>query len=602
MIINDAMKKVYFILICFTLLLVACDDKFLNETYIQSTGEDIELSNAEYLSKNADMYSLFIELLKYADFYNALNDANSVSTVFAPTDSAMKVFLKWKGVTDVTELDKDYARNVAEVHVLNYKLNSSSFVDYVETGTIPVKTIFGSYLTASYGRINRDVDDKYLDEQVWQDTTSIYLNNEASVENLAVATSNGVVYTLGGVIHPLAETIKDILIPYNEYNIFVEAIEKTGYDSLISIYADTVINEYGGYSVTNYNFTCFAVPDSIYRLNGISDFAGLAGYLGAGSNYKDSANAVNRYLKYHFFSTKELKSDLFDISDSGQINIFDTNLDGEVVTFEKDNNGEELINGSIKIIKSDIAARNGVIHKINNIMPVYAPAPMPVKWDFTNYPDIISMVNTYGAGRNLGDLFVSDLSNKEYYIDLTEDRYTGDIGTATSFTYEYNETKSSAKSYNRVGFMKCRYASTKDKVNNSYGAYKDNLLILNLGYAGWVQFTTPTIIKGKYKIEFYYGASASLKDFYASGSLTKFSLDGNEKKLYVWKGIPGKFIDESKQSSTYATGIARDVLWNSYEFDTSGKHTFKATLMDINAKTHRSYRQMWDYILFTPID
>ena len=44
------------------------------------------------------------------------------------------------------------------------------------------------------------------------------------------------------------------------------------------------------------------------------------------------------------------------------------------------------------------------------------------------------------------------------------------------------------------------------------------------------------------------------------------------------------------------------VLFDNLTFDASGIHTLKATMLDINAKTNGSYHQLWDYILFTPIE
>lgn len=234
-------------------------------------------------------------------------------------------------------------------------------------------------------------------------------------------------------------------------------------------------------------------------------------------------------------------------------------------------------------------------------MPIYDPAPLKVTWDLCNAPDVESLVNSYGAAKSLGQLFSSPLSNKEYQIDLSLDKIDGNYGTISSFIYTYNTAKSSVKSWRKVGFFKCSYVSSTDNKVNKYGAYKDNLMILNLGYAGNVTFTTPTIIKGKYKVVAYYAGAPALKSFYTNGSTTKINLDDYQKSIYMWKGIPATFVDDTKKTNVNANGIASEVIWDEITFDTSGTHTFKITLMDINAKTNGSYRQMWDYIEFIPI-
>lgn len=595
------MRKLLYTLITVVICAAfSCQDPFLNQKYVEETDSDLEISNTSFLKKNADKFSLWIELLKYADMYNALNDASTTSTVFAPDNDAMEAFLKWKGVTSVTELSKEYARNVAQVHILNYDLGESSFITYVETGTIPIPTIFGTYLKASYGYLNNDVDDAGLPGLKVQDSLYIYLNNQAKVLNLPVATANGKVYKLGGVIHPLAETIIDVLRPYKEYNIFIDALEKTGYDKIISVYADTVYNLDGSSSVNAVNFTCFAVPDNVYNNAGISNLDGLASKLGANSNYKDTTNALYQYVAYHFMGKIQSKATLFKFQSEGQISIFDTKLKSQVIT-TKQINGENYINNVAKITRSGIQARNGIIHKIDNIMPVYQPDPVTVRWDFCNSSDIESFVNTYGASKNIGDLFSSALSNKEYQIDLSIDLREGNNGNINSFTYLANSSRSPYGTWRKVGFFKCAYVSSSDKINNKYGAYMDNLMTTNLGYAGWIQFQSPTIIKGKYKVIFYYAGAPGLKTYYSSGSLTKFNLDDYQKSIYVWKGLPDKFVDETKKTNSNANGIAADVLWDVIEFKNSESHTLKITMMDINAKTSSAYRQMWDYVELIPV-
>jgi uncharacterized surface protein with fasciclin (FAS1) repeats len=598
--IESAMRKLLITIPILLFAVTACDDPFLNQTYVEKTDEDLELSNASYLKKNTEDFSLWIELLKYADLYNALNDASTTSTVFAPDNEAMEEFLAWKGVSSVTELDKDYARYVAQVHILNDDLGESSFITYVESGTIPIMTVFGTYLSTSYGYINKDVDDAEQANMTIQDSLTIYLNNQAKVKSLARKTANGQVYTLGGVIHPLSETILDVLKPYNEYDLFIQAAEMTGYDKVVSVYADTMYNLDGSMSVNDIRFTCLAVPDAVYNAAGISDVNGLIALLGAEPNYTDTTNALYQYLAYHFMGKTYSKDELFKFQTEGQISIFDTKLRSQVITVQNIN-GVGTINGVANITRSGIKARNGVIHKINHILPVFEPDPVTIRWDFCNYADIESFVNTYGETRKLGELFSNDISVKEYQIDLSLDQREGNNGTISSFIYQANKTSSSYASWRKVGFFKCSYVSSTKKTVNKYGAYMNNLLTLNLGYAGWIQFRTPTIIKGKYKVVFYYAGAPGLKSFYSSGSLTKFNLDDYQKSIYVWKGLPGKFVDDAKKTDINANGIAADVLWDVLEFTESGSHTFKVTMMDINAKTNNTYRQMWDYIELVPI-
>lgn len=596
------MKKTATILIVIAALITSCTDPFLDTQFIEKTNANLELSNAEFLKKHPERYASWIELLKYANLYNALNDASSNSTVFAPNNEAVAKFLEWQGVLSVEELSKEYARSVAQIHILKGILKDNDFIQHVDAGSVPIQTLFETYLSTSYGFKNLDLDDEFLDDVVLEDSLSIYLNNQAKVSNLGRAdtTGNGRIYTLENVIRPLTETIIEILRTYKEYNIFVEAAEKTGYEQIVSVIADTVLNLDGSSSVTDIRFTCFAVPDKVYNEAGIQSFDDLVANVDAGSDYENPDNALYQYVAYHFLKKSYKKAILSKFKEEGEVMIYDTKLSGSVITLQSDN-GTLKINSVAKILRSNIQARNGLIHKIDNVLPVYEPEPIRVAWDFNNTPDIESFINSYGASKNLGELFSTTISNKEYQIDLSEDKREGNFGTISSFEYKFNATKTSTRSWRRVGFFKCSYASSKEKDVNKYNAYMDNLFILNLGFAGSITMKTPTIIKGKYKVLLYYAGTPGLKTFYPKGSNTRFNLDDYQKSLYMWKGIPLSFIDEEKRTNVNANGVASDVLWEEITFEESGVHTFKATMMDIQAKTSGSYRQMWDYLEFIPI-
>lgn len=601
------MKKLSLFILLLTAIFASCEDPYEGTVYVKDTGETLDMTSAAYLSRNDSEYSLWIELLKYADYYNALNDASTTATVFCPNNEAMREFLEWKGVTAVRELDREYARAVAQIHILPSDLTDETLINYAENDeTIPVLSVFGTYISTDFGYTITDVDDAYRTDTRYKED-SIYLNNQAKLEKFtAVKTGNGEVFTMGDVIRPVAETILERLRPYEEapgdgeYDIFIGAAERCGYDEVVAQIYDTTYNEIGSMVVSNVVFTCLAVPDSVYRAAGIETVDALCSYLGADANYTDENNALRKYVAYHFLDKEMYVKDFFNFQEEGQTNIWDTQLTHQVITC-KDAAGAHVFNEVASILRSDMVARNGLIQKIDEILPVWEPDPVTVIWDFCNSADIISFANNYGAAKNLGALFTSPIGSKEYQIDLSENKRDGDYGVVSSFvlneTYVNNSSRASYASYRPIGFVKCKYKSAKEKTVNNYGANMDNLLMLNLGYAGWVEFTTPTIIKGKYKIELYYGGNPVLYEFYGAGSLTKFTLDEAQvSNTFIYKGL----VSQGFGKATY--GIASAELWKEMVFENSGAHTLRATMMDINAKTNAKYHQLWDYVKFTPIE
>ena len=57
------MKKISSIILVMTLVFSACQDPFLGSQYIEKTNANLDLSNAEFLKKHEDKYSMWIELL-----------------------------------------------------------------------------------------------------------------------------------------------------------------------------------------------------------------------------------------------------------------------------------------------------------------------------------------------------------------------------------------------------------------------------------------------------------------------------------------------------------------------------------------------------------
>lgn len=586
--------------------IVGCEDPNEGSLFVQPTNIESEMSMTSILEKEPETFSLWIEMLKYADFYNGMKDANANATVFCPTNEAMAEFLEERGVSSISELDREYARRVVKNHIIDWQtsknfLNDSTLISLASAkGYINAQNLFNKYLTVSYGYVNTDVDDEFRTDEVMS-PDSIFFNNHAKLGKFVSTTcANGAIYTMADVIIPNAENIVDKLEildgENNTFKIFAEAIKADPeMYKMATLERDTVIGE-GGISVINtYAYTCFAVPDYIMNSEGITDVETLKQWLVDNSNGEetDGQTALNHYLKYHFMPTQYTMSEVFNQKDESETLIYDTQYTGQA--FIANIVGDKrTINTTIPVLRSDIEASNGLICKVGGVMPVYHPTPVNVKWDFLNSADIIQWVNKWSTDNKLGNIFTSPLASNEKQIDLSEELYDGDNGEITSFTGKYNDTKSSTRNYRRVGFVKEKYVNGKNPDTPQHGAYMNNYMNLNLGFAGWVEFTTPTIIAGKYKVVLHYVKDPSLLKLFQSGTLTQFNIDGeNYQSLqYLYRGL--------KTTPLYDT--VEETLWNVVDFDASEPHTFKITTRDISAKTESFYHLRLDYVEFIPID
>jgi len=600
------MKKIL-ISIMAILALVGCKDPNEGELFVQPTTIESEMSMTTILENSPETYSLWIEMLKYTDFYNALKDANANATVFAPTNEAITSFLNDRGLTAVNELDLDYAKKVVQNHIIDWQDNSNALDDstmiiLARNGeAISAQNLFNKYLTLSYGYKNIDIDDAERTDEVLS-SDSIFINNQAKLGRFVSTTcANGAIYTMDNVIIPNAENVVEKLETLtgdnNTYNIFAEALKSDAeMYKIATLERDTTSGEAGVKVVNTYSYTCFAVPDYVMNAVGITDVASLKQWLVANSNGEETDGdvALNHYLKYHFMPTQYAISDLFNFNDSSETLIYDTYYSGQA--FIANIVGDtRIINTDIPVLRSDIEASNGLINKVGGVMPVYHPTPVNVKWDFMNSADIIAWVNNWSTEHLEGNIFTSPLKSTARQIDLSDEYYDGQHGTITSFTYKYTDTKSPSKSYRRVGFMKEKYTTIpkKDESTAEHGAYMNNYMVLNLGFAGWIEFTTPTIIAGKYKVVLHYIKDPMLNKLFTSGTLVQFNIDGDDTQslVYLYKGL--------KTTPLYSS--VEDVLWNSVEFDGSTTHTFKITMRDISAKNESYYHLRLDYVEFIPI-
>ena len=586
------MKKIIFIFTILLTTLAACTDPNDGELFVTPPETEAEMSITDVLESQPETYSMWISFLKYADYYNALKNTDR-ATIFCPTNQAVTAFLAKRGVTEINQLDKDYAKNVVRTHIMNNVILTDSTLNQQAKAkeSLTNQTLFESYLSTSYGYTITDVDDDQRTDIVYN-PDSIYINNKARLDKFSVTCNNGAFYTLANVIEPLTENIVEKLEMEGNYKIFAAAIRADhDADSIATLVKDTTTALNGSQVITTHKFTCFAVPDDVFNQAGITDVPSLKQWLVDNGEEKNPDQALTDYLRYHFLARDYSTSELFNFNEAGETLIYDTQLKGQAIT-TNDQNGQKIINKTLRILRSDIQACNGSINKVNNVMPVYHPTPVTVRWDFLNQADIIAAVNGYGASKGYGDVFTTPLTSSEIKFDLSEDYRDGNFGTISSITYEANESRASYGNYRKVGFYKEKYTSAKDNTKPQHGAYMNNYLCLNLGYAGWAQMTTPVIIAGKYKVVLHYLKDITLSSFFTTGTMTRFDIDDNKAIVYLYKNQPKQPLYDNIETT----------LFNQITFDGSTSHTFKVTMMDINAKTNNNYRQMLDYIEFIPVE
>ncbi|RKD90958.1 DUF5108 domain-containing protein [Mangrovibacterium diazotrophicum] len=562
------MKK-YLLLSMVLLLLFSCQDPYENDNFVVY---DLYPA-ATYLESRQDEFSEWIEILNYADMYNAVNQASKTFTLFVPNNEAVEAFLEARGVSAVTDLTKEYAKALVKYHVIEGEISQKEFL---LGGKLTMPTLSGDYLSVSF-------DDSETSEG---GINSVYLNDEALVDEFANEVTNGYVYALKGVLTPLVETIYDRLVENDDYSIFKDAVEATGWDETLNTVYDTIQNEYGGSSVVKRNYTAFVVSNTTFAADGVSSLSDLVSKVGASNDYENSENALYQYVAYHLLSSTKYIEDLYTFSGDDSTAVWSTLADKQVLS-TSDIDGSYYVNYddetstgiSFVTDMTDIPAKNGLLQEVNDYMPVFSPKPVTIIWDVCDYDDVASYVNAYGASNSLGDIFQIIQAN-EYKVTFDPDAVT---------SYEWNAFSSASSG----SYPACGYLITKSNdggVTNTYGAYKNDMLFVNLGYSGNITMQTPVVLKGRYKVELFYASAGSLSEFVSGGSLCKFSLDDTSNEVYVYDG------------ASASVGIYGLTLFSEIEFEASDNHQLKIVLLDPRATTSSAYRLQLDYIKFTPIN
>lgn len=563
------MKNKYKVVWMLLVMLGSCDDPYQDKQFQAYE----EYPSSAYLDTRQEDFSKWVEILRYADLYNALNQASETFTLFVPDNRAVDAFYQKNGISSAEELGRDFARELVKYHVINAEITQKNFL---LGGKLTKPTISEDYLTVSFDE----------GESSGGGLNAIYLNGEARVTELANVTTNGLVYVLNSVLTPLTQTLYDRLEENPAYSIFREAAERSGWKRRLDSPYDTVYSELGKVSYLKKNFTLLAVTNDVFAEDGITDLDGLISKLGASSDYTSDQNALRKYVGYHLISQSNYEEDLYPFQ-AGQDStiiwtsqavggVFSTNAVGGSYYINYSHSagtGISLVGG-----KTDIQAKNGIIHEVNQYMPVWSPDPMTVVWDLCEYADVASVVNAYGAANSLGDCYQL-YQTAEHQVSLQGDE-------VTSYTWKQYST-ASAGSWKPLGYLLTK-ANTGATVN-TYNAYKNDMLIVNLGYMGNVSMQTPVLLKGKYQVVLYYACAGSLGDFISGGSKCQFTIGSQTSEVYVYKGAKA------------SVGIYSIPLFDEIEFDDTAARSLKLVLMDSRATSHSSYRLQLDYIKFIPI-
>ncbi|MGF2412162.1 MAG: fasciclin domain-containing protein, partial [Ferruginibacter sp.] len=414
--------------------------------YVESTTTDLNIYG--YIKANPDKYSsigTIVDKSGYAGFLNAYGSY----TMFVPTDSAVKIYLTEvnKSLTALTETE---AQDIVKFHLLEDTLTTAAFKD----GKLPTITMYGQFLTTSVVNTTGQ--------------STILVNRQGTITAANIRTGNGLIHQVDRVLKPASKTIAELISADTRFSIFKQALQATGYyDTINTINStDPKLRRW---------FTVMAETNQALADSGITSFAALKTKYSNTGNPLNALDSLNIYVKYHIIPDNKYLADIVSASSHttlAPLEVLASKLDGvKVLLNDLDFNGVHEIGIELERSTSDLSATTGVLHTALAHFSPKVRFPTAVYWDVADFPEV----------RKLPAIFRRSNFSFAYGAikDITWDR------TTNTMDYAY---------------------TTSTSINVFWGDYL-SVPMGNTTRHNWIEFTTPIIIKGRYKVWICYRAA-----------------------------------------------------------------------------------------------
>ena len=468
---------------------------------VQSTTTDVNMY--DYLKQNSQ-YSLFARIVEKSGYSGFLNAYGSY-TLFAPTDDGVTAYLSEVNKPSVDALTENEAKDIVRFHLIEDTLTTSIFKD----GKLPVVTMYGQYLIT--GVINAGGKSNYI------------INRQANLIEGNIRTGNGYIHSIDKVLKPASKTLAQLVGDDPQYSIFKQALVATGYwDTLNMVNPD----------ITKRWITLLAETNNALADSGITSFSQLMSRYSNTGNPMQANDSLHIYVAYHMLIGPKY---LADIVTSNSHNTFQpaevisSKLSGEKVLLN-----DIIFNGihepGVELDRnaSDVSATNGVLHTaLAHFSPKVREA-FPVYWDVADFPEI----------RKLPAYFRTQ-------------SYTFAYGSIKDYNWD--------KPANTFGYV---FAGT---ANNSfpvaYGDYVD-IPMGNTSRHFWLDFTTPLLVKGKYKVWICYRARKG------SGTLGQPGGSNMPVQVYFDGAATSRTFAFTEQRPNLSDGEMEALGWKRYTVNT----------------------------------
>ena len=513
-----------------------------SEKYKESTDETVNITG--YLESNQEQYSMFLEILETTNYSTFMNTYGTY-TLFLPTNEAVQNYLDAEGFSSINDIPMEDLEDLAKLHILEERIETVSFND----GKISTPSMQGQYLITGAANIGG--------------SSNITVNKDARITSSNIEVGNGLIHVIDKMLKVANRTLAEMIEDDESLSIFSTALKETGWYEVL----DEPLT-YNNDSVPSY-LTVIAQSNEVFSENGINSYTDLEEKYSHLNDPMNPADSLNLFMAYRIVPGLNYLADLVGTSTvltKAPLEVIGIKLKRDSIVLN-----EETFNGvfeegvAINRNVSDVTASNGAIHFVGDNFFIKKRFPAPVYFDPADQPEFRQLSSVFRKPGNYASLNSDELSeiNYEGSYDLT-------------------------------------YAMPPIGDRTGRGWHGDVLELVRFrtGVTNNLEFTTPVIIKGQYKVWVSYRASdrqPRVKAFFNGQELPRlanFSEYGNTE-------LPERVLESQgyKRHIYPYDNAFYSRLMGIVNVETTGRHTFM-----LQSTEYAGYNTWLDVIEFRPVD
>jgi uncharacterized surface protein with fasciclin (FAS1) repeats len=438
-------SKKWLALITITMVITAFLASCKREQFQINTTTDVNIMG--YLQNDTQDFSLLISILQRTGTDNTLNGYGTY-TLFAPNNDAIKLYLQDLGKASVNDISVDDLKDFVKIHLIRDTITTDQFND----GKLRTATMYGQYLLTGAQNING--------------VTTLTINRQATLIKGDIRTGNGIIQVIDHVLKPATLTLAQMIEQNPAYSIFTQALKATTlYDTLNVLPANQPD------SLKKF-ITVLAESDAVLQAAGISSYDALKARYSDTGNPASVNDSLYLFMAYHILPGLQYLPDIYNAASHttySPLDVVTTKLAGnDILINDDDFNGVHEQGARIDRANSDNTAANGALHFMEDHYEIKIRFPIPVYWEVTDQPEFQKLNGIYRVTNKSSAKFAP-----------------GDIK-------DINWQSGS------IQYM------CAPEARQFYVYHNDYLYIAALRTAAtansWIDFTTPLLVKGRYKV------------------------------------------------------------------------------------------------------